>query len=305
MSVVIHAPDGINHMEVGKLESPDPAVRAEADQHLRETMRILFQMASAIVQDIGDSNTVACFVSDHGNLPKTQWINVQGILLQAGWTKFVKDQKTGLWNLDPAHSVAVYGNSGVWINVKGREKDGIVAPGTEYESLRTSIIQRLRNVKDPKTGEDAFALVGRREDMEGLGIWGDRTEDIFAFERPHYFAQGTAISCNNAYEIPDAMMKFYQDGLEMIPWTDAVKLGFIWDLTAVHWGLPSSSAGFASNRATFIISGSGIVKGKRAARVNLVDVAPTLSHVLGIHPPNDAEGRIVWQALTPDDGGAR
>jgi arylsulfatase A-like enzyme len=49
------------------------------------------------------------------------------------------------------------------------------------------------------------------------------------------------------------------------------------------------------------LSGKGVVEGKRAARVNLVDVAPTLSHVLGIHPPNDAEGRIVWQAFTCDD----
>jgi len=24
-----------------------------------------------------------------------------------GWTKFAKDEKTGLWNIDQAHSVAV------------------------------------------------------------------------------------------------------------------------------------------------------------------------------------------------------
>jgi predicted AlkP superfamily phosphohydrolase/phosphomutase len=298
MAVVIHAPDGVNHMEIGKLESNDPAMREAADGHLRETLRILFQMASGIVRDIGDANTVVCFVSDHGNLPKTHWVNVQGILMHGGWTKFVKDQETGLWNLDTKHSVAVYGNTGVWINVKGREKDGIVEPGKEYENLRTRIIQRLREVKDPETGEDAYALVGRREDMEGLGIWGDRTEDIIAFERPHYFAQGTAVSCNNAYKIPEVMMKFYQDGPDMIPWPEAVKLGFIWGVTAVHWGLPTSSAGFASNRATFLISGKGVVEGKRAARVNLVDVAPTLSYFLGIRPPEQCEGRVVMQAVS-------
>ena len=297
MAVVIHAPDGINHMEIGKLESSDPAVREAADRHLRETIRILFQMASAMVREIGDANTVVCFVSDHGNLPKTHWVNVQGILMHAGWTKFVRDQGTGLWNLDTEHSVAVYGNSGVWINVKGREQGGIVDPGKEYETLRTKIIQKLREVKDPDTGEDAYALVGRREDMEGLGIWGNRTEDVIAFERPHYFAQGTAVSCNNAYKIPEVMMKFYQEGPDMIPWSEAVKLGFIWGVTAVHWGLPTSSVGFASNRATFLISGNGVVEGKRAARVNLVDVAPTLSYFLGIRPPEQCEGRIVFQAV--------
>jgi predicted AlkP superfamily phosphohydrolase/phosphomutase len=99
--------------------------------------------------------------------------------------------------------------------------------------------------------------------------------------------------------IPEPMMSLYLDKRDVVPWQDAIRAGLIRELTAVHWGLPTSSAGFASNRATLVLNGKGVVEGKRADRVNLVDVAPTISHILGIHPPNDAEGRIVWQALTP------
>ena len=193
----------------------------------------------------------------------------------------------------------MYSPQGVWINLKGREKDGIVEPGKEYDALRTKIIQRLRQVTDPVTGEDAYSIVGRREDMEGLGIWGDHVEDIFAFERAHYFAAASYKSYQVIVDIPEPMMNLYLDNRDVVPWGDAIQAGLIRELTAVHWGLPTSSAGFASNRATFILSGMGVVEGKRAARVNLVDVAPTISHILGIHPPDDAEGRIVWQALGP------
>lgn len=116
MSVVIHVPDGINHLVIGDLESEDPAVRDKADWILREELRKIFQMASTIVRQIGDENTVVGIVSDHGNLPKTKWVNVHGIMIGEGWTKFVKDEKTGFWNIDRAHSVRciplrVYGST--------------------------------------------------------------------------------------------------------------------------------------------------------------------------------------------------
>ena len=191
----------------------------------------------------------------------------------------------------------MYSPQGVWINLKGREKDGIVEPGKEYDALRTKIIQRLRQVTDPVTGEDAYSIVGRREDMEGLGIWGDHVEDIFAFERAHYFAAASYKSYQVIVDIPEPMMNLYLDNRDVVPWGDAIQAGLIRELTAVHWGLPTSSAGFASNRATFILSGMGVVEGKRAARVNLVDVAPTISHILGITrlttPKDESSGKLL------------
>ena len=91
---------------------------------------------------------------------------------------------------------------------------------------------------------------------------------------------------------------FYQSGREVIKLEEAVKQGMIWDLTAVHWGLPDASAGYASNRPVFMLSGPGIKKNIKGNKcVNLVDVAPTLAYILGIYPPNQSEGRIVWEAF--------
>jgi len=77
-----------------------------------------------------------------------------------------------------------------------------------------------------------------------------------------------------------------------------VGAGFIRKLSAVHWGLPNATVGYASNRATFILAGPGVAEGRRGVQVNLVDVAPTLSYLLGIRRQSNAKGRILWQAYS-------
>ena len=58
-------------------------------------------------------------------------------------------------------------SGGVRLNVRGREPEGIVAPGAEYEALRDEIAQELLQVVDADTGEPAIVAVTRREDMAG------------------------------------------------------------------------------------------------------------------------------------------
>ncbi|MEW5979324.1 MAG: alkaline phosphatase family protein [Acidobacteriota bacterium] len=299
MAVQYHAPDGIAHLILGDLESPDTTKRQAADEFLRDVIRRLFQMVDTIKRQCADENTFLFVVSDHGNLPKTRFINVVGIMMREGWTKFAKEEKSGLWFLDPKNSLAAYGNTGVWINLKGREKEGVVNPGQEYESLRRKVIERLRRVTDPLTGEDAFSLIGKREELEQLGLWGERIEDILSFPKPYHLALATSKwGIGNLNEVPEKLFALYRDPRDVLPMKEAIEAGYIRDLSAVHWGLPTASVGYASNRAIFMLSGPGVEQNKRAARVNLVDVAATISHCLGIRPPDQCEGRIVWQAFS-------
>jgi hypothetical protein len=98
--------------------------------------------------------------------------------------------------------------------------------------------------------------------------------------------------------IPEELMNTYRDSREVIPLATAIDAGYYdRSLTADHWGLPTGTVGYASNRASFILYGPGVVQGGSAARINLVDVAATTSYLLGIRPPEQCEGRIVWQAL--------
>ena len=51
------------------------------------------------------------------------------------------------------------------INVKGREKHGIIAPGNDYQEIKKEIIDKLSGLKDPKTGEIAITEMFDNEDI--------------------------------------------------------------------------------------------------------------------------------------------
>ena len=42
-----------------------------------------------------------------------------------------------------------------------------------------------------------------------------------------------------------------------------------------------------------LLNGKGIKKNKNGRPVNLVDITPTISHILGIKPPEQSEGKII------------
>ena len=291
MWIQYHAPDGVSHAFLRDLENDDEGVRTHADELLRETVRVLFQMAGRIVDSCADENTVVCIVSDHGNLPKTHVVLPDVMLHQNGWLLIKTFDERGFPVIDRKESKAVAGAHGVWLNVSGREKYGCVAPGQAYEKLRSDIIAALRDMRDPDTGECPFSLVGRREDFQGMGMWGERIEDIVFFARTRNFH----MSDMNLFH---THREFYESGRTVIDLEEAIAHRLIWDLNAVHWGLPEASAGYASNRPVLLLSGPGIRQGaKGERRVNLVDVAATLAHSLGIRPPRQCEGRIVWEVF--------
>lgn len=189
--------------------------------------------------------------------------------------------------IDTRRSRVVAGQHGVWINMKGREKYGCVNPGQEYERLRSEIIDVLMNIRDPETKECPFALIGRREDFHGMGMWGERIEDIVYFPKTYYLPYW--------FRTAEDLFKSRR---EIFLLEEIIEKGLIWNLCAAHWGLPEASAGYASNRAVFMLCGPGVKRNAKGnKRVNLVDVTPTLAHCLNIRPPRQCEGRIVWEAF--------
>lgn len=62
--------------------------------------------------------------------------------------------------------------------------------------------------------------------------------------------------------------------------------------------LPTAMLGISGQHSTFIMSGAGVRKGIALQRqVRVVDVAPTLCHLLGIPMPENVEGGVIYEAL--------
>jgi len=66
---------------------------------------------------------------------------------------------------------------GIQLNVKGREKTGIVEPGAEYEQVRDELIAQLKTIADPSTGQLVVKEIYRREELFS-GPYLDKIPDI-------------------------------------------------------------------------------------------------------------------------------
>ena len=57
------------------------------------------------------------------------------------------------------------GLNGIFLNMKGREKFGIVTPGHEAEQVKEEIKKKLLQVKDDKAGKPVMKAVYKREEV--------------------------------------------------------------------------------------------------------------------------------------------
>ena len=71
----------------------------------------------------------------------------------------------------PERSVYVY------INLKGRDPEGIVEPA-DYEKVQQQIIDAFLSYVDPKTGQRPVALALSKRDARILGLYGDNVGDV-------------------------------------------------------------------------------------------------------------------------------
>jgi hypothetical protein len=73
--------------------------------------------------------------------------------------------QTGMIDWSRSKAYANGKRSEIWINLKGRQPQGIVEPGREYDELCFDIDNQLRAARDPVTGEPYVERVFRREEV--------------------------------------------------------------------------------------------------------------------------------------------
>ena len=149
------------------------------------------RMLGRILQ-FADQETLIAVVSDHGATTWLSDVNIRDILIDASLMKI--DSETGrvIWEKTKAvPQRACY----VYVNVKGRDPDGIVEPGEEYEDVRDRIIEAFYDYVEPNTGKRPFSLVLKKEDARVLGQYGPRVGDIvYALHTQYGHEHGQGLS---------------------------------------------------------------------------------------------------------------
>lgn len=119
-------------------------------------------------------------VSDHGFAPWRRvmnyntWLAHEGYLVLKGETtdranlEDLFDQGTFFQNVDWSKTRAyAMGLGNIYVNLKGREGQGIVEPGEEYRALVAEIKAKLPEYVDPDNGEKPVAYVFTRDEAYG------------------------------------------------------------------------------------------------------------------------------------------
>jgi predicted AlkP superfamily phosphohydrolase/phosphomutase len=173
----------------------------------------------------------------------------------------------------------------IWINLKNRDPHGIVNQG-EYEEVRNQVIEILENVKDPMTNKKVFHSIIKKEDAFDLGLNGNRIGDLIYFLNPPYGIFDGNLNSINASILPNNYFK------KLEVYNSQKFFG------AHAYYLPSTKFDKFSISAPFIICGPGIKEGVVLNKlVNLIDIAPTLSHILKIPIPLNSQGKVLFEVF--------
>ncbi len=219
-----HSPDWSYHVI---LTDMDPAItsnetkrKAAWDAHLK-VYQSQDRMLDQILKNC-DKDTLVILVSDHGAVADGPTFDPFKILIDAGlvvldsgkeaitgpqvWAPTVAGEKgiattttrgEGLMEemrvlaqIPDVHKSKCFPQRSlyVYINLKGRDPEGIVDP-SDYQTVQQQIIDALLTYVDPKTGKRPVSLALSKQDARILGLYGDSIGDVVYALYPWYAGQ--------------------------------------------------------------------------------------------------------------------
>jgi predicted AlkP superfamily phosphohydrolase/phosphomutase len=220
-------------------------------------------------------DTLFAVISDHGITASSNEFMINNVLINAGLLvvnreKSEKGEERLVIDWSKTKAFALYGwGVQIYVNLKGRDPQGIVEPGREYEQVREEIIHLLHNIQEPKTKERPVVVALRREDAMPLLHCGPNSGDVIYALKAGY--EASAVLRSNLIEFEEP-----------------------------HYGgvhssvLPNGRFGTGTLEAAIILTGAGVKKNRRREKAfRLVDFAPTLAFALGVPAPAQADGAVV------------
>lgn len=167
VTCVFETTDSIQHMFWRYLDRTHPAFRATgkmADGH--KVIEELYQKMDNLVGRVMSQmrpNDVLMIMSDHGFKPfrrgfnLNSWLYLNGYLaLKEGATESEEWFKQVDWSRTRAYGL---GLAGLYLNLKGREAQGVVQPGEEARALKEELIKKLTGLKDEEKNQVAINRV--------------------------------------------------------------------------------------------------------------------------------------------------
>jgi predicted AlkP superfamily phosphohydrolase/phosphomutase len=164
------------------------------------------------------------------------------------------------WSKTKAYSFGVW--APIYINLEGREPEGVIKPGKEYENLRDFLVDELYKLKDPETNEKIVNKVYKREELY-TGPYADGAPDIMFMPKDTYTAFGDFEFLSSSIVSPSY-------------WSGAHRMNGI-----------------------IVMNGPCVKEGVTIENAQLIDVAPTILYLIDLPIPSDMDGKVLTEAIKP------
>lgn len=169
------------------------------------------------------------------------------------------------WTQTKVYALGSMGS--LFINLKGREPQGIVNQGQEYDELCELLIEKLEQFVDPATENKPIAKVLRRSDLY-CGEMSENSPDLVIVWKDLSYCGRGSLGMTTTNVIESASSSELSD----LP------------LTGVH-----------GYDGIFMIQSPLLASGRYEAKVHIQDIAPSLLHTFGLSIPEDIDGNVLSQ----------
>ncbi|MBX7137519.1 MAG: alkaline phosphatase family protein [Oligoflexia bacterium] len=148
------------HMLMRNMDPTHPLYNPNASPEVKDGIRHFYRgmdYALARALERVDNYTTLMVLSDHGFAPFIREFHLSTWLVENGFTTLTSPQRLGEgefyryvdWSKSKAYALGI---NGIYINQKGREKNGWVEPA-EADSIKQEIMAKLSTVTDPLNGQ--------------------------------------------------------------------------------------------------------------------------------------------------------
>jgi predicted AlkP superfamily phosphohydrolase/phosphomutase len=256
------------------LDKAHPALKAAPARKSAAVIEELYKKMDDLVGRVAaglDGRSALFVMSDHGFKSFRRGVNLNSWLHQNGYLSLLPGKtESGEWfkDVDWSRTKAYgLGLGGVYLNLKGREAQGTVAPGAEASDLKAELGRRLTALKDgPPNGPAAIVRVYDRDAVYS-GPYKDNAPDLIIGYNEGYRASWDGVTgIVNAAVIEDNTKAWSGDHCI----DPALVPGVLFSSLKLKTDKPS-----------------------------IMDIAPTALELFGIDPPAHMDGRSLVDAAAP------
>jgi predicted AlkP superfamily phosphohydrolase/phosphomutase len=178
----VETTDRVSHMMWRLIDPTHPMYDAALAARHGDAIEKVYRRADDLVGKIQaklPAGAVLLVMSDHGfhsfrrSVNLNTWLTENGYMVFTGQVAGSKGTLADLfgrgrfwegvdWSRTRAYAV---GLGQIYFNLRGRESQGIVSEGAEYQALQDEIAGKLVQLRDPATGEPVMRAVYRRDDV--------------------------------------------------------------------------------------------------------------------------------------------